>query len=104
MRGIKAGCSHIGATRDQGSLASAIGIAGMGRTIGLVSRLDVAAGDGVQPAGRGINRVVPIGTGIGIGVAGIVLSCAATSGGVMISDLNDKYWQPKYRGAGRMVK
>ena len=26
---------------------------------------------------------------------------AATSGGVMISDLNDKYWQPKYRGAGR---
>ncbi len=29
---------------------------------------------------------------------------AATSGGVMISDLNDKYWQPKFRGAGRMVK
>ena len=29
---------------------------------------------------------------------------AATSGGVMISDLNDKYWQPKYRGAGRVVK
>lgn len=26
---------------------------------------------------------------------------AATSGGVMISDLNDKYWQPRYRGAGR---
>ena len=26
---------------------------------------------------------------------------AATSGGVMISDLNDAYWQPKYRGAGR---
>lgn len=29
---------------------------------------------------------------------------AATSGGVMISDLNDKYWQPKFRGAGRMMK
>ena len=29
---------------------------------------------------------------------------AATSGGVMISDLNDKYWQPKYRGAGRVTK
>ncbi|NCI46262.1 C40 family peptidase [Sediminibacterium soli] len=26
---------------------------------------------------------------------------ASTSGGVMISDLNDTYWQPKYRGAGR---
>ena len=29
---------------------------------------------------------------------------AATSGGVMISDLNEKYWQPKFRGAGRVVK
>ena len=29
---------------------------------------------------------------------------AATSGGVMISDLNDSYWQPKYRGAGRVTK
>lgn len=29
---------------------------------------------------------------------------AATSGGVMISDLNDKYWQPKFRGAGRLSK
>lgn len=29
---------------------------------------------------------------------------AATSGGVMISDLNDTYWQPKYRGAGRATK
>lgn len=27
---------------------------------------------------------------------------AATSGGVMISDLNEKYWQPKFRGGGRM--
>ncbi len=27
---------------------------------------------------------------------------AATSGGVMISDLNDVYWQPRYRGAGRI--
>lgn len=29
---------------------------------------------------------------------------AATSGGVMISDLNDKYWQPRFRGAGRVTK
>lgn len=29
---------------------------------------------------------------------------ASTSGGVMISDLNDKYWQPKFRGAGRVGK
>jgi lipoprotein Spr len=27
---------------------------------------------------------------------------AATSGGVMISDLNDKYWQPKFKGGGRI--
>jgi lipoprotein Spr len=29
---------------------------------------------------------------------------AATSGGVMISDLNEKYWQPKFRGAGRVAR
>lgn len=29
---------------------------------------------------------------------------AATTGGVMISDLNDKYWQARYRGAGRGSK
>lgn len=28
---------------------------------------------------------------------------AATSGGVMISDLNEKYWHTKYRGAGRVI-
>lgn len=26
---------------------------------------------------------------------------AATSGGVMVSDLNDSYWKPRYRAAGR---
>lgn len=29
---------------------------------------------------------------------------AATSGGVMISDLNEKYWQPRFLGAGRVRK
>ncbi len=28
---------------------------------------------------------------------------AATSGGVMVSDLNDIYWKPRYRGAGRYL-
>lgn len=28
---------------------------------------------------------------------------AATSGGVMVSDLNDSYWRPRYRGAGRYI-
>jgi hypothetical protein len=28
---------------------------------------------------------------------------AATSGGVMVSDLNDNYWRPRYKGAGRVV-
>ncbi len=29
---------------------------------------------------------------------------AATSGGVMISDLNENYWQGKFKGAGRMER
>ncbi len=28
---------------------------------------------------------------------------ASTSGGVMVSDLNDSYWQPKFKGAGRVA-
>lgn len=28
---------------------------------------------------------------------------AATSGGVMVSDLNDIYWKPRYKGAGRYL-
>ncbi len=28
---------------------------------------------------------------------------AATSGGVMVSDLNDTYWKPRYKGAGRYI-
>lgn len=28
---------------------------------------------------------------------------ASTSGGVMVSDLNDFYWKPRYRGAGRAI-
>lgn len=27
---------------------------------------------------------------------------ASTSGGVMVSDLNDSYWQPRFKGAGRV--
>jgi len=29
---------------------------------------------------------------------------AATSGGVMVSDLNDTYWRPRFKGAGRVLK
>jgi len=29
---------------------------------------------------------------------------AATSNGVSVSDLNDPYWKPRYRGAGRVMK
>ena len=29
---------------------------------------------------------------------------AATSNGVMVSDLNDVYWQPRFKGAGRVLK
>lgn len=28
---------------------------------------------------------------------------AATSNGVMVSDLNDTYWKPRYKGAGRVI-
>jgi cell wall-associated NlpC family hydrolase len=28
---------------------------------------------------------------------------AATSGGVMVSDLNDSYWKPRYKAAGRYI-
>lgn len=28
---------------------------------------------------------------------------AATSNGVMVSDLNDTYWKPRYKGAGRFI-
>lgn len=46
-------------------------------------------------------------TGRGISHVGIYLLNnkfvhAATSGGVMVSDLNDSYWRPRFRGAGRV--
>ena len=54
----------------------------MGCAKDLICRLDVAAGDGIEPAGGGVDRVIPVGTGIGKSIAGIVLSRAATAGGV----------------------
>jgi len=41
-------------------------------------------------------------THVGIYIANSKFVHAGTSTGVTISDLNDAYWQPKYRGAGRM--
>jgi cell wall-associated NlpC family hydrolase len=57
---------------------------------------DLQEGDLVffNTGGRGITHV-------GVYLLNNKFVHAATSGGVMISDLNDTYWQPKYRGAGR---
>ncbi len=43
-------------------------------------------------------------THVGVYLQNNKFAHAATSGGVMISDLNDKYWQPKFRGGGRINK
>lgn len=57
---------------------------------------DLKEGDLVffNTGGRGITHV-------GVYLLNNKFVHASTSGGVMISDLNDTYWQPKYRGAGR---
>lgn len=41
---------------------------------------------------------------VGIYVANNKFLQASTSSGVTITDLNDKYWQPRFKGAGRVRK
>jgi hypothetical protein len=58
---------------------------------------DLREGDLVffNTAGRDISHV-------GVYLLNNKFAHASTSGGVMISDLNEKYWQPKFKGAGRV--
>jgi len=60
---------------------------------------DLQEGDLVffQTSGRDITHV-------GIYLTNNKFVHAATSNGVMISDLNDIYWQPRFKGAGRVLK
>lgn len=59
---------------------------------------DLQEGDLVffHTTGRGISHV-------GVYLLNNKFVHAATSGGVMISDLNDSYWRPRYKGAGRYL-
>ncbi|HRH50179.1 MAG TPA: NlpC/P60 family protein [Panacibacter sp.] len=41
---------------------------------------------------------------VGVYIANNKFAHASVSNGVMISDLNDPYWKPKFRGAGRVKK
>ncbi len=50
-----------------------------------------------QTGGRDISHV-------GVYITNNKFVHAATSSGVMISDLNDSYWNSRYRGAGRVIK
>ena len=43
-------------------------------------------------------------THVGIYITNNKFVHAATSGGVMVSDLNDTYWRPRFKGAGRVLK
>lgn len=60
---------------------------------------DLQEGDLVffQTVGRDISHV-------GIYLTNNKFVHAATSNGVMVSDLNDNYWQPRFKGAGRVLK
>lgn len=60
---------------------------------------DLKEGDLVffHTSGRAISHV-------GVYIANNKFLQASTSGGVTITDLNDKYWQPRFRGAGRVRK
>jgi lipoprotein Spr len=64
-----------------------------------IEQADLREGDLVffQTSGRGISHV-------GVYLTNNKFVHAATSGGVMISDLNDKYWQQRFKGAGRYNK
>lgn len=62
---------------------------------------DLQEGDLVFFHTTGRNRDI---THVGVYLLNNKFVHAATSGGVMISDLNEKYWQPRFRGAGRVVK
>ena len=41
---------------------------------------------------------------VGVYIGNNKFAHASVSNGVMISDLDDAYWKPKYRGAGRVRK
>ena len=43
-------------------------------------------------------------THVGLYIGNYKFVNASTSGGVIISDLNDTYWSKKYAGAGRVIK
>lgn len=62
---------------------------------------DLQEGDLVFFHTTGRNRDI---THVGVYLLNNKFVHAATSGGVMISDLNEKYWQPRFRGAGRVVR
>lgn len=64
-----------------------------------ISLDELSEGDLVffQTVGRDISHV-------GIYLTNNKFVHAATSGGVMVSDLNDPYWRSRYKGAGRVVK
>ena len=50
-----------------------------------------------QTTGRTISHV-------GVYLANNKFTHASTSGGVMISDLNEDYWKKRFRAAGRVKK
>lgn len=60
---------------------------------------DMQEGDLVffHTSGRDVSHV-------GIYLANNKFLQASTSGGVTITDMNDKYWQPRFKGAGRVRK
>ena len=64
-----------------------------------IDYVDLREGDLVffQTYGRTISHV-------GVYIANNKFAHASTSGGVMISDLNEEYWKKRYRAAGRVTK